>query len=194
MRQGEIDFGRVSCDHAATDLLWLVHEGRHPMTTAAPSSASALTADYVNPIIEAVRTVFETMLDCTPHRTGLALKETNTPKHELSAVIGITGKAAGTIVLSLARETSLEVLHRMVGIETTEIDADVCDAVGELTNMIAGAAKAKMERFELSISIPNIVSGKDHVVHYPSDVKPICILFESEIGVFSIEVGFSGLN
>ena len=115
------------------------------------------------------------------------------PQFELSAVIGITGRANGTIVLSLSKCAALEVLNRMVGIEVTEIDADVCDAVGELTNMIAGSVKAKLEKMELSISIPNIVSGKGHNIHYPSSVQPMCILFDSEIGPFSIEVGFTGI-
>lgn len=163
------------------------------MSTAAPSS-SELTAEYVNPVIAATRTVFETMIGCTPKRTGLMLKKTMTPKHELSAVIGITGKAAGTIVLSLSRTAALGILHRMVGIEASEINTDVCDAAGELTNMIAGQAKVQLARFELSISIPNIVSGCDHEVHYPSNVQPICIVFESEIGPFAIEVGFTSLS
>jgi len=66
--------------------------------------------------------------------------------------------------------------------------------VGELTNMIAGAAKAQLAHLELSISIPNIVTGPDHVVHYPTEVTPICILFESELGDFIIEVGFAKLD
>ena len=162
------------------------------MTTATAMTASQ-TADYVNPLMAATRTVFETMLGCTPKRTNLALKKTMEPQFDLSAVIGITGRANGTIVLSLSKGAALEVLNRMVGVEVTEIDADVCDAVGELTNMIAGSAKAKLSKMELSISIPNVISGKGHNIHYPSCVKPMCIIFESEIGPFAIEVGFTGI-
>lgn len=161
--------------------------------STAELSKSELTAEYINPIITATRSVFETMIGCTPTRTGLMLKETMSPKFELSAVIGVTGKAAGTIVLSLAHCTALEILNRMIGVEATEINTEVCDAAGELTNMIAGAAKAQMEKHELSISIPNIISGKDHHVHYPSNVTPICIVFDSEAGPFAIEVGFTSL-
>lgn len=163
------------------------------MSTAVAQS-SAVTAEYINPVISATRTVFETMLSCTPTRTGLAIKEDGAPLHELSAVIGISGKTAGTIVVSLSEKAALQVLTRMVGIEATSINTEVCDAVGELTNMIAGSAKAQMERLQLSISIPNIVSGKNHEVHFPSNVRPICIQFDSEIGEFAIQVGFSGMN
>ena len=163
------------------------------MSTAAPTKYE-LTADYINPVISATRTVFETMLECTPVRTELVLKEKMTPTFEVSAIIGVTGKAVGTIVLSLARCTALEVLNRMIGIEAKEINTEVCDAVGELTNMIAGTAKSQLEKFELSISIPNIISGKDHTIHYPSNVKPICIVFDSEIGPFAVEVGFTSMS
>lgn len=163
------------------------------MNTAAPTTAE-MSVDYINPMISATINVFEMMLNCKPTRTGLLLKETHTPKFELSAVIGVTGKAAGTIVLSLSKTTALDALERMVGIRVEEIDADVRDAVGELTNMIAGQAKAQMAQLELSISIPNIVSGSDHVVHYPSNVTPICVDFESEVGPFTIEVGFATIT
>jgi chemotaxis protein CheX len=161
---------------------------------ATVTQSSALTAECINPVMTAVKTVFETMLSCTPKRTGLTLKETMEPHYELSAVIGISGKTAGTIVVSLSLGTAVQVLNRMVGIEATEITTEVCDSVGELANMIAGSAKSNMEKLELSISVPNVVSGKDHEIHFPSNVKPICIIYESELGPFAVQAGFSDLQ
>jgi chemotaxis protein CheX len=162
-------------------------------TATAPARSSVLTAEYVNPVISATRSVFETMLDCLPTRTGLRLRASDDPRHEVSAVIGISGKAAGTIVVNLSQRAACEVLRRMVGVETTEVTRDVCDAVGELTNMIAGSAKAQLAKYELSISLPNVISGSDHTVHFPSDVQPMVISFESDIGPLTIEVGFTGI-
>lgn len=163
------------------------------MSIAEPCRASVVTAEYVNPVISAARSVFEMMLECVPTRTGLRLRSTNAARHEISAVIGISGRAAGTIVVNLSQQAACEALKRMVGIETTEITRDVCDAVGELTNMIAGTAKAQLVKYELSISLPNVISGNDHTIHFPSEVQPMVIEFESEIGPFTIEVGFSGI-
>ena len=73
-------------------------------------------------------------------------------------------------------------------------DADVCDAVGELANMVAGAAKAQLEQLSLSLSIPNVVSGPQHKVHYPSNVQPVSARFESEIGDFAVEFGFTPVS
>jgi chemotaxis protein CheX len=162
-------------------------------TSAPPARSSVLTAEYVNPVISATRSVFEMMLNCVPNRTGLRMRTLQDPRHEVSAVIGVSGKAAGTIVVNLSQHAACEVLRRMVGSETTEITAEVCDAVGELTNMIAGSAKAQLAKYELSISLPNVISGSDHTVHFPSDVTPMVIAFESEIGPLTIEVGFTGV-
>jgi chemotaxis protein CheX len=75
--------------------------------------------------------------------------------------------------------------------ENTEINEDVIDAVGELTNMVAGAAKAKLEEYELSVSLPTVITGQDHDVRFPSDVTPICVPFATKWGAVTLEVGFS---
>lgn len=162
-------------------------------TCAPPASTSALTAEYTNPVIAATRSVFEMMLGCTPVRTGLRLKAQGETSQDVSAVIGISGKAAGTIIVGLSRDTACQVLQRMVGSAATEVTPEVCDAVGELTNMIAGAAKAQLAKYELSISLPNVVTGHSYVMHAPTDVHPLLISFDSEIGPLTIEVAFTGI-
>ncbi len=165
-------------------------------TVAAPSAPTSIkTADYVNPIIQSTRDVFEMMLGCVPKRTGLMRKQDAKMPRDISGVIGISGKTRGTIVLCFPKASALEALHRMIGTVATDIDDDVCDAVGELTNMIAGAAKAQMAHLELSISLPNIVCGEDHVVRFPAtsvgSIEPFCVLFDSDLGPFMIEVAFA---
>jgi len=162
-------------------------------TTVAPERTSLLTAEFITPVITATKSVFEMMLDCTPTRTSLRLRTLDDPRYEVSAVIGISGKAAGTVVMNLSHTSACEVLRRMVGIETNQITREVCDAVGELTNMIAGSAKAQLAKYELSLSLPNVVSGDDHMLHFPSDVTPMVISFSSDIGPLTIEVGFTGM-
>lgn len=162
-------------------------------TMTAPSASSVTTAEYINPVIVATRQVFEMMLGCTPTRTGLKLQDDGWPRHEVSGVIGISGAVAGMVVVNLSATAAREVLKRMVGSESDEVNQEVCDAVGELTNMIAGSAKAQLAKQNLSISLPNVVSGPGHIIHFPSDVRPMVISFNSELGPLTIEVGFSGL-
>ena len=69
------------------------------------------------------------MLACVPTRTGLWLKESGETSQDVSAVIGISGRAQGTIVVSLTRESACAVLEKMIGDVETEITPAVCDAV-----------------------------------------------------------------
>ncbi|MBR9802257.1 MAG: chemotaxis protein CheX [Rubinisphaera brasiliensis] len=152
---------------------------------------AATTTALVNPIISSVIRTFESMLSATPKRTGLELRNGNTTSFPLSAIVALTGEINGTIVFSVSEEVALEIVRRLVFEDYSEINAEVCDAVGEIANMIAGSAKADLAHLELSLGIPNMVHGDNHEVHYPPEVKhPMCILFDSELGQFSIEFGF----
>lgn len=150
-----------------------------------------MRAEFINPFITSLNNTFQTMLSCRVRRGELSLKESGRSSHEISGVIGLTGKAVGTVVLSLSREVALRAASTLLLAETTEVDADVLDAVGELTNMVAGGAKAQLEVYELAVSLPNVITGKDHEVHFPSNVTPICISFETEWGPLTLEVGLA---
>ncbi len=93
------------------------------------------------------------------------------------------------VVLSLSREAAINAAATMIGEKLHSIDADVADAVGELTNMIAGAAKAQLEHLQLSVSLPTVITGKSHCIDFPKNVMPICIPFDCKWGPVTVEVG-----
>lgn len=134
-----------------------------------------MRAELINPFMRSLQKTFTTMLNCPVRRTSLTVKEDCRACHEVSGVIGLTGKAVGAVVLSLSREVALKAASTLLCTEMSEINDDVLDAVGELTNMVAGGAKAELEEFQLAVSLPNVITGKQHEVHFPSNVTPISI-------------------
>jgi chemotaxis protein CheX len=150
-----------------------------------------MKAEYINPFVIATVEAFEKMLGCEVRRGALTLKTGRNPNYEISGVIGLSGNAIGTVVLSFSKEVALKAAGVLLMTEMTEISADVVDAVGELTNMVAGSAKSKLEELELSISLPNVITGSGHEIRFPSEVTPICIPFESPWGPLTVEVGLS---
>ena len=148
-----------------------------------------INVEYVNPFLTATVSVFRTMLDCEIERGQLYLKGHHSPDHEISGIIGLSGKAVGTVVFSLSREVALGATKGMLGESMSEINADVVDVVGELTNMIAGNAKSKLEQFAMSMSLPNVVIGKNHSVAFPTGVTPFGIPFDTKWGQICIDVG-----
>jgi chemotaxis protein CheX len=95
------------------------------------------------------------------------------------------------VVVSLGRETALKATGIMLGAAPKELNADVVDAIGELTNMIAGAAKGRLEQHQLNISLPSVICGRHHSTSFPSPSTPFVLPFQSEIGPVSIEVGIA---
>ncbi len=148
-----------------------------------------MQVEFINPFVTATCNVFRTMLQCELARGRLVLKRSHTPAYEVSGLIGLTGKYQGTVVLSLGRETAIHATEILLGYRPSELQGAVCDAIGELTNMIVGPAKAQLEEYQLRIGLPKVICGKHHHVSFPLNSIPFAVPFESEIGPVCLEVG-----
>jgi len=148
-----------------------------------------MKAEYINPFVRSTVAVFSTMCQCELTRGELSLKTDAHPQHEISGVIGLSGKLAGTVVVSLHEDMALYIAEALLGTRPEHIDDDVTDAVGEMTNMIAGKAKSGLEAYNMSLSLPTVISGSNHKVQFGSHVQPICIPYSSLHGDLTVEVG-----
>lgn len=159
------------------------------LTQLKQNTRSAMRVEYINPFITSIISLFDTMLGTKLTRGTPFVKETNSPEHEISGIIGLAGKAKGIVVLSLSEKSAIGAAGVLLDEKLESLDADVIDAVGELANIVAGGAKAQLEQLEMSISLPTVISGKAHSVKFPSSVPPVCIPFECEWGPVTVEVG-----
>lgn len=152
---------------------------------------AAMKVEYINPFLVSTISVFETMLGCKLTRGTPFARSGTQPQHEVSGLIGLSGQAQGMVVLGLSREAALGAAEVLLQERPPEVNRDVTDAVGELVNIIAGNAKAKLEHLKLSVSLPTVITGRCHCIDYPSKVTPICIPFTSPWGDISVDVGLS---
>lgn len=150
-----------------------------------------MNVEFINPFLTSATAAFETMLNCKLDRGTPYVKNCSHPEHEVSGVIGLSGKARGTVVLSLSREAALCITEALLEERPSEINGDVTDAVGELTNIIAGGAKAQLDHLDLSVGLPTVVTGKSHCVEFPKKITPISIPFDCKWGRVTVEVGLT---
>jgi chemotaxis protein CheX len=150
-----------------------------------------MKAEYINPFLVSTISTFKTMLGCVLTRGAPYVTNGSQPEHEVSGVIGLSGKAQGTVVVGLGREAALKATEAMLQERPPEINGDVVDAIGELANIIAGQAKAQLEHLGLSVSLPSVITGKGHCIQFPTKVTPICIPFDSDWGPITVKVGLS---
>jgi chemotaxis protein CheX len=154
-----------------------------------------MRVEYINPFIVAMIQVFESSVGVTPHRSSVGIKEQNTPSHDVSAIIGLSGNAFGSVVLSFPRETAERVMSKMLGDEDVSSEF-IADGVGELANMIAGVAKTILaqEGITTFISIPRVILGLSHYIHRPKEVPCVAVDFSTEMGDVVLEVALKVLQ
>ena len=149
-----------------------------------------MDASLINPFISATLNVLETMAFVKCKAEKPYLKKDDVAKGDVTGVIGITGESNGTIAVTFEEVTILKIVSNMFGEEMTELNNEVADAVGELTNMISGQARRELEEngkvFEAAI--PSVVSGKNHQITHYTDGPKIAIPFTTDGGTFTIEV------
>ena len=147
-----------------------------------------MNVEYINPFVISTKNVFATMLNCELVRGEIRLKTHTCPEHNVSGIIGLSGRAHGTVVLSLNRDAAILAAAAMLQERPSEVNAEVKDAVGELVNIIAGGAKAQLFALKMSVTIPTVVTGK-FCIDFPSATPAIVIPFSSIWGPLTIEVG-----
>lgn len=143
---------------------------------------------YINPFITSVKHVFKTMLQTDVMVSRPHVRERDEAFADVSAVIGLSGDASGAVVLSFPLQTSCKVASTFAGMEMTPESEDFSDALGELANMVTGHAKANMEGLNLSISLPSVVVGKEHMISQSKLARRLALPCDSTLGRFNVEV------
>lgn len=144
----------------------------------------------INPFINATSNVLETMAFTKSEVGKPYLNTDDVAKGDVSGVVGFTGDANGAMSVTFDELCILKIVSNMFGETMTEINNDITDAVGELTNMISGQARRELEALGKIIqgAIPTVVSGKNHKIENMTKGPKIAIPFTTEAGSFTIEI------
>ena len=149
-----------------------------------------MNVKFINPFLEATIDVLKTMAFVEPIPGKPYLKKDNLAKGDISAIIGMTGAAKGSLALTFSESCIVRIVSNMLGEDIKEINGDIKDAVGEITNMVSGAARKKLEAegFSITAAIPTVVSGKGHSIVHVMGGPSIIIPFNTEHGPFVVDV------
>ncbi|MDR3554486.1 MAG: chemotaxis protein CheX [Syntrophobacteraceae bacterium] len=147
----------------------------------------------INPFLAAAMHVLKTMAGVEVSPGKPFLKKDSQATGDVSAIIGITGVASGSMALVFTESCILYIVSKLLGEAFTEVNDEVNDAVGELTNMICGDGRRRLaeEGLVLQAGIPTIVSGKNHHITHIAKGPRLAIPFQTEQGEFMVEVAFA---
>ena len=150
-----------------------------------------MNVEFINPFLQAAKNVVETM--CQMQVTALkpSLKEDKATYGEVTGVVGMTShKMSGCMVLSFEKNCILRIVANMLMEDPKkDVDADIIDAVGELTNMICGGAKAQLSKLDqtFDMATPTMIVGKGINLDYYNEGPTIVIPFQTDDGTFVVE-------
>ena len=98
----------------------------------------------------------------------------------------------GSLSITFEKSLALRIMQCMLGDKLKEINKDVIDMVGEMTNMVAGGAKKELSKkaYEFDMATPIVVSGINHKIDHKHKGHVIIIPFDSDSGKAYIEICF----
>jgi chemotaxis protein CheX len=108
----------------------------------------------------------------------------------VTAMVGMAGTYNGMVSMHTPRSLAMTFTSQMLGMEVTDVDADVLDALGEISNMIAGSFKNHLTNKgnDVKLSTPSIVNGKEYVVSVGSPADTLTLQFDVKDECFLVSV------
>ena len=98
--------------------------------------------------------------DPTPRGSGKAiLQKRKTANNRSSQHDYPVGAVAGFVCQGLSRNLAFVWASRLLDCQVRDASAECIDAIGELTNMIAGNAKSEFPDEGIAISVPAVIFG-----------------------------------
>ncbi len=152
-----------------------------------------MDAKIINPFLEAAINVLKTMAMVEPRPGKPYVKKDQVAAGDVSGIIGITGEAQGSMSISFEADCIKAIVGNLFGMPVEEINDEVKDAVGELTNMICGDARRRLEAQGISLQAgtPTIVAGPQHQIRHIVSGPCLAVPFETDHGKFVVEVAFN---
>lgn len=150
-----------------------------------------MEAHYARAFVNAARRACSDILELDTMVLTPRIVECHAPHHYITGIINLSGDREGTISMGFDRMVAVRATEFLLGDRPSKINAQVVDAVGELTNQIAGVARQNLLPLKLQVSIPHVICGISQSIPFPSGSQRISIPMTSIWGNLAIDFGFA---
>jgi chemotaxis protein CheX len=151
-----------------------------------------MDVELAKPFIKATKDVLTMMAMVTPTAGKPFVKKNNLASGDVTGVVGLTGDKIGSVSISFDKKLAVTIVKNMLGEDIQDLVHDVKDAVGELTNMISGQARAGLSSMGMNFQsgTPTVIMGDKHTISHSTNEPVMAIPFTTESGKFVIEFCF----
>jgi chemotaxis protein CheX len=152
-----------------------------------------MNVEFINPFLANVINVIGMMGHTDLHPEKPRIKKNDVALGDVSGLIGMVGpQTKGSFSITMEKKLALRIMQRMLGESPKEVNEEVTDMVGEITNMVTGGAKKDLaaKGYEFDMATPVVVSGKNHTINHKHEGHVIIVPFSSDSGKLHIEICF----
>ena len=140
----------------------------------------------INPVIAAVKYVFKAMLDVDIEARAPFVNEARKSKGDITGVMALTGAEGdqkGMLAFSTSSQGALQIYKKLMHQKFEEINAEIIDGMGELTNIISGRARYELEKenIHLYAHVPIVFFGRNAEVSYITKTTVLSVPFSFTI-------------
>jgi chemotaxis protein CheX len=147
--------------------------------------------EYLTPFIENTGQVIKKMASGTVEFKEVYFSNTLRIFGDISGIIGLSGDAEGTIVVTFHWNFAWKIISKMMNVKAEEINAEfIHDGVGELINMIGGSSKKDFvgTPYHFNLSLPTVVVGSGHQIGHPEGASIAVLIFDMDNSSFALHV------
>lgn len=146
--------------------------------------------EHAQHIIESTQEIFSSMvmLEVAPGEPFVRIDEKLT--NSISGIVGLAGTTKGMLAIHMSNDAALAVTTAFLGMEVSEIDEDVRDAIGELANMLAGSLKSVLDPGggDIKLSMPSAVYGEEYSIDCLAQAQAATVPFSFDGMNFMVEL------
>ena len=106
----------------------------------------------------------------------------------ITGCVHVTGEWRGSVFLECGADLAQSAAEAMFGADPGSLSPDeVCDALGELTNMIGGNIKSLLPA-PSTLSVPSVAEGDSYTVRVPGAVRVEHVLLACASGPLTVSI------
>jgi chemotaxis protein CheX len=131
-------------------------------------------------LVTATSEVFSTMVFTEVQAGKPVLGEAPRTGTNVVGTIAFTGKTNGLVLFYGSFEAARQITASMLGMDVAEVGDEMHDAIGELTNMIAGSFRTRIAHAcneTWAISVPTVTVGSDFYTKFVTEVQRLLCPF-----------------
>ena len=150
-----------------------------------------MDAALVNPFIEGTLHILDTTAFVKVKPESPFLKSTSKSSGDISGILDISGDVQGSAAISFSKTSILGIVSAMFGEEMTEINDEILDAVGEISNMVAGHVTTKIAEMDkkVKVKLDRVSVGSDKDINLGEQGENVLALpFKTTKGKLVIEL------